>query len=255
MTKVSKATRREDGHRRGRRLRAGRGRLRDHHPGPPGGDGHGAAPAGAAGRPVPLRALGVRRPGTGHVHVRRPRGGVRGRGRLPGRCPGTAPRRSPGRSGCSSPRPTRWHRSTRSSSATSPRCSRPEQPLHRHGLLRREEAVLGGEQGGGGAVGDADLGVDVLDVVRHGLARDHQLVGDLLVGVPTGEQGQDVDLARRQPGQARPLAGAVRWPAALSTASTAGPSRRPARDSALRWAAAAVAVSGSRCGRGSRSDW
>ena len=50
--------------------------------------------------------------------------------------------------------------------------------------------------------GGADLGVDVLDVVGDRLRRDHELLGDLLVREPAGEQPQHLDLALGQPGGA-----------------------------------------------------
>src|SRR5215470_11983324 len=60
------------------------------------------------------------------------------------------------------------------------------------GILGGEQAVLHGEQAGGRAVGDADLHIDVLDVVAGGLRRDHQARGDLFARQATREQPQDV---------------------------------------------------------------
>ena len=58
--------------------------------------------------------------------------------------------------------------------------------------------------------GRAGLGVDVLDVVARGLRRDHQLLGDLLIGKAEREQPQDLDLARGQPGGPRHSGGGRR---------------------------------------------
>src|SRR4051794_40285208 len=61
----------------------------------------------------------------------------------------------------------------------------------RYAPLRRRErlpighqAVLHCEETRPGTVRDADLGVDMLDMVSGRLARDDQLVRDLLVGEP-----------------------------------------------------------------------
>src|SRR5262245_31466832 len=51
----------------------------------------------------------------------------------------------------------------------------------RHTLLH--QAALQGEQGGGGPGGDADLGVEILDVVVGGLGGDLELAGGFLGGV------------------------------------------------------------------------
>jgi hypothetical protein len=45
-----------------------------------------------------------------------------------------------------------------------------------------DEAVLDGAHGGGGAVGDLEFGVDVLDVIAGGLRGNGELLGDALVG-------------------------------------------------------------------------
>jgi len=45
-----------------------------------------------------------------------------------------------------------------------------------------DEAVLDGEQGRPGTVGDAGLEVDVLEVVAHRLGTDRELPGDLGAG-------------------------------------------------------------------------
>ncbi len=54
------------------------------------------------------------------------------------------------------------------------------------GLEGAHQAVLGGEERCSGAAGDAELRVDVLHVVGSRLRRDHQVLRDLLVGVPPG---------------------------------------------------------------------
>ena len=58
--------------------------------------------------------------------------------------------------------------------------------------------MLHREQARGGAGRGVDLRVDVLDVVGDRLGRDHQALGDLLVGEPAREQPEDLDLARGQ---------------------------------------------------------
>src|SRR4051812_38150308 len=50
------------------------------------------------------------------------------------------------------------------------------------------QAVLDGEETGSRPIGDADLGVDVLDVVADRLWRDHQLVRDLSCGESSGHE-------------------------------------------------------------------
>src|SRR5689334_15939946 len=70
------------------------------------------------------------------------------------------------------------------------------------GVAEGEEPVLGREQGGRRAGRDADLRVDVLDVVADRLRRDLELPGDLLVEQAAREQPQDLDLARREAGRA-----------------------------------------------------
>src|SRR6266516_6670221 len=67
----------------------------------------------------------------------------------------------------------------------------------------REQVVLHAEEGRPGSSRDAELAVDVLDVVPDGARREVQLAGHLLVGVAAGEQAQNLDLAARETG--RPL--------------------------------------------------
>src|SRR5215217_5918792 len=68
--------------------------------------------------------------------------------------------------------------------------------LHRVG----EQVVLHGEEGGGGAGGDADLVVDVLDVVPDRDLRDRERARHLLVGQAARQQAQHRDLAFAQAG-------------------------------------------------------
>src|SRR5262245_47289875 len=65
-------------------------------------------------------------------------------------------------------------------------------------LEAADEAVLCGEERRSGARGDAELGVDVLDVGRHRPRCDHETEGDLLVLVSAREQAQHLDLAGGQ---------------------------------------------------------
>jgi hypothetical protein len=65
------------------------------------------------------------------------------------------------------------------------------------------------------------------------LRRYHQMPADLLGRVAAGEQAEHLYLACGQPARLQVRAGA-RWPAAVSTASTAVPSSRPAMTSARR---------------------
>ena len=64
------------------------------------------------------------------------------------------------------------------------------------------QAALEGVEGGAGPGGDADLGIEALDVVVGGLGRDLELAGRFLRRVPGCDQPQDLDLARRQSRQA-----------------------------------------------------
>jgi hypothetical protein len=107
--------------------------------------------------------------------------------------------------------------------------------------------VLHREQRRDRAVGGANLGVDVLDVVIGGLRRDAERQRDLSGGVPDRDQPQDLDLARVR------SAGAVGrfdepCPTAPRTAATASPSNRPARTCPRSSFAACSAGSASRRG-------
>ena len=66
--------------------------------------------------------------------------------------------------------------------------------------------MVEGPAGGGGAVGDAELGVDVLDVVVGGLRRDEQLLGDLARRRPVRDQPEHLRLPRSQARRASPAA-------------------------------------------------
>src|SRR6478752_8891654 len=68
------------------------------------------------------------------------------------------------------------------------------------GARLADQPVVGGKQAGQRPVGGARLGVDVLDVVAGGLARDDQALGDLPVGQAAGQQLEDLDLAAGQVG-------------------------------------------------------
>jgi len=55
--------------------------------------------------------------------------------------------------------------------------------------------VLGGKQSSRDASADADLGVDVFEVVAHSVLTEHQLSSDLAPTHSTRQQAQDLDLA------------------------------------------------------------
>src|SRR3954471_11480767 len=69
-------------------------------------------------------------------------------------------------------------------------------PAHR---LWADHPMLDREQRRRRARRDAELGVDVLDVVARGARRDAQLGGDLPVRAPAREQRQDLGLALGEP--------------------------------------------------------
>jgi hypothetical protein len=60
------------------------------------------------------------------------------------------------------------------------------------------QAVLVRVGGGGGAAGQSQLGEDVADVGGHGFLADDEMFGDLTVGEPLGDVGQDFFLAAGQ---------------------------------------------------------
>ena len=111
-----------------------------------------------------------------------------------------------------------------------------------HGIHQvDEQAVPGGEQAGERAVGDADLGVDVLHVVARRLAEITSCAAICRFDSPRAtSRSTSTSRAVSPAGHVRRRR--TRWPAARSTASTASPSSRPARTSARSWAAALVAV-------------
>src|SRR5690606_23543167 len=86
----------------------------------------------------------------------------------------------------------RWCRGTRP-------CRRPTRP-RRPPPKRSERDQLPGQglEHRLAAAVDLELAVDALDVVRHRVARDPQVVGDLVVGEALGDAPQDVDLALGQ---------------------------------------------------------
>jgi hypothetical protein len=63
-------------------------------------------------------------------------------------------------------------------------------------------AVSPDECGGGGAGVDAELGVDVVKVLPHGIGLDPEALSDLRVRPALGDEIQDFPLARCEPGQA-----------------------------------------------------
>ena len=64
-----------------------------------------------------------------------------------------------------------------------------------------DQAALERIEGGARPGGDADLGIEALDMVVGGLGRDIELAGRFLGGMPGRDQPQDLDLARGQSGQ------------------------------------------------------
>src|SRR4051794_19116602 len=70
-----------------------------------------------------------------------------------------------------------------------------------------DDRVLHGPECGRGPRRNADLGVDVLDVVVGGLGRDVEAVGDLTGREPLRRKAQDIDLTSCEPTRiVRPLA-------------------------------------------------
>jgi hypothetical protein len=63
---------------------------------------------------------------------------------------------------------------------------------------RSGEAETSGRCGGIAAIGDAELGEDVRDVVHDRARADRKLVGNLAVGGVAGHESQDFELTRRQ---------------------------------------------------------
>src|SRR5579884_133572 len=73
--------------------------------------------------------------------------------------------------------------------------------------LASDETVAHGVGGGRGPRVDAELVEDVGDVAADGARADEEDGGDLAVGLPLGDQAQDVQLALRQPVHVRHLNG------------------------------------------------
>jgi hypothetical protein len=109
-----------------------------------------------------------------------------------------------------------------------------------------------GDGGGLHATGDAELGQDVRDVHAGGLRADEQGLGDFPVGVPGGDQQQDLALAagEAEPGElVFPLwrgAGREADPRAPGESGGVGSDRRGASRSAIAWASRTVAAAFSR---------
>ncbi len=123
------------------------------------------------------------------------------------------------------------------------------------GISVLDEAALQGVEGGAGPGGDADLGIEVLDVVVGGLGRDVELPGGFLCRRPAAISrstsiSRGVSPAGRSAAPRRDG-----WPAAASTASTASGQSLPSRTAARSFAAAAASLSAGRCGRASRAVW
>jgi hypothetical protein len=67
-----------------------------------------------------------------------------------------------------------------------------------------QEAVLDRKQGGGDPGADADLVIDVFQMVSNGVFAQEQLCGHLSPAEPSGQQAEELDLAAGK--AARPLA-------------------------------------------------
>ena len=118
-----------------------------------------------------------------------------------------------------------------------------------------DEAVAVGDGRGGGAGGDAELGVDVGGVPADGLRADEERLADLPIRAPLGQQAQHLQLAGRQAVGGRPAccrarrAGRPRIATASATArasSTAwsSVSARPASQAASKTRASSWARAG-----------
>src|SRR5260221_14510004 len=68
-----------------------------------------------------------------------------------------------------------------------------------------QQVLLHREEGGGGGRGDAELVVDVLEVMARGLHRDLERRGNLFVGEPAGHEAQDLELAVAEAARSRGL--------------------------------------------------
>ena len=67
------------------------------------------------------------------------------------------------------------------------------------GWLARDQIMFHREESGGGAGGDADLVVDVLDVVLGRFGGDRQAPGDFLIRVSLRDEAQHLDFPIGQP--------------------------------------------------------
>ena len=70
-----------------------------------------------------------------------------------------------------------------------------------------DQTVPDGEEARQGAAGNADLLIDVFDVIAGGLARNHQTLCDFGVGQSQSQEPQDLDLARSEAGRQASAAG------------------------------------------------
>src|SRR2546421_5982018 len=88
-----------------------------------------------------------------------------------------------------------------SSSLLKPGCENMRRsPYFLVSLQGSEEVVFHGKEGRRGPRGDGNLVVDVLGMLVDGLLGDDEELGDLLLGMPTGEQSQDLHFALAEPG-------------------------------------------------------
>src|SRR4051812_4530879 len=171
-------------------------------------------PGGSPGRRGPRRSsASPRRPSRTAPRPGRPRWG-RGRRTNPwSRAPCASRRpcsRRPARSG-RSPRPSSLPGSSRSllwllgaavrRRWSGDRTSAARPPHRANALPSGDEVVLVGPDRRRGPAADTGLLVDVLDVVPHGLGRDAEIRGDLLVGLAAREHEEDLQLALGQPGR------------------------------------------------------
>jgi len=65
-------------------------------------------------------------------------------------------------------------------------------------LLEFDDAALQADHGGVSAVVGAQFGEDILDSAFDGLFGNRELIGNLFVGIPGGDQTQDRDFRRSQ---------------------------------------------------------
>ena len=100
-------------------------------------------------------------------------------------------------------RPPAGHRQERSRTTHRSRCrssTGSRSPRHDGQPLTGRSGPVAMRDGGGfPSVGCVQLAQDVGDVDAGGLHADHQLVGDLAIGEPVGEEGQHLDLTGGEP--------------------------------------------------------